>query len=155
MALYIFAALLFWNPSLGGRSTTTDTVLHQWADMIAMQCGDTRECMRLAAIASEESRFAPYILDGKCNDSKWRLTNKVDKKCDHGLAFGPWQIQEHAWETYSGIDKSGINCRETCNMDLHVYVAISILQKNPHAWSVYTVAAAKADAYISTHTPPM
>jgi hypothetical protein len=149
MALYIFAALLFWNPPTGARGATPDSTLREWADQIAMICSNTRECMRLAAIPSEESRFAPHILNGDCNNDIWRRANKADKVCDSGKAFGPYQIQRQAWESVISQDIS------TATPADHVGVAAMLLKTRPHAWSVYTVAAAKADTYISTHAPPM
>ena len=52
-----------------------------------MVCVDTKECLRLAAIASEETRFASHVLNGDCNRQGWRALHK-SKACDGGLAFG-------------------------------------------------------------------
>lgn len=148
MALYIFAALLFWNPLTGARGATPDSTLRDWADTIAIVCVDTKECLRLAAIASEETRFAPHVLNGDCNRQGWRALHK-SKACDGGLAFGPWQIHEHAWSSVSSEDVA------SAEPLAHAWAAVKLLHKNPLAWSVWDVARGKADTYMAHHVPEL
>ena len=148
MALYIFAALLFWNPPTGARGATPDSTLRDWADTIAMVCDTPLECLYQASIASEETRFAPYVLDGRCNDAGWRALH-IEKACDSGLAFGPWQIQAHAWASVSSEDE------RNAGPLAHAQAAVKLLRKNPLAWSVWDVARRKAETYIAHHVPEL
>ena len=155
---YILAALLAWNPGgkQGARGSTTDAVLTEWATAIADVCNldeDGRkltplECLTQAAIASEETRFAPYILDGSCNIQGWRALHHLDKKCDGGKAYGPWQVWQPAWVSVAPLGGENPDTRDPFE---HALVARRLLLKNPHGWMTYDAAKAKAEAWMRAH----
>jgi hypothetical protein len=142
MIQYIFAALLAWNPPAGSRGTTPDETLLTYATAIDAVCVGPRECLMLAAIASRESRFAPYILDGACNRARAVARSK---RCDNGLAFGAWKMHEGAWSAPSLKNLSPLE---------HARIACRIYRTSPYLWTTLRLATKDVDAYISLHLPP-
>lgn len=152
-AALILVALLAWNPAgnLGGRGSTTDATLRTWADAIAKQCASPRECLTLAALASEETRFAPYTLNGDCNNHDWRLAHKMDKACDGGEAYGPWSIHKSAWYSVDPDIAPPDTQNGAFDAPTHVWVAVRILRKRPMAWTTYRAATRDVDAWLAAH----
>jgi hypothetical protein len=152
----ILLVLLFWNPSVGARASTPDEVMSEYAAAISDVCNleedgrklTARECRTLAAIASNESRFAPHILSGDCNRQGWRALHKQDKVCDSGKAWGPWQIWADAWTSVSPVGGGDPHARDPF---LNALVARRLLLKNPHGWTVYDKAKADVDAWMTSH----
>jgi hypothetical protein len=71
---------------------------------------DTRFAIEIAELAVEESGLAPWVLDGRCNDPKWRFSKEGKRTmhgtshCDGGLAVGAWQIHpDHGWVDANGF----------------------------------------------------
>lgn len=145
----ILAALLAWNPggAKGSRGSTTDDTLTVWADAIAAVCTSRAECLLMASLASQETHFAPWVLDGDCNREAWRRMNLKDKVCDGGHSYGPWAIMDTTWATVTSFapDALGIGPRE------HAEVAIHLLRTNPRGWMTYAAAKTKADAWMAAH----
>jgi hypothetical protein len=153
----IFAALLAWNPSQGGRGTTSDVMLREWADAIASACVlsedartlSTRECLTLAAIASEETHFAPYVLDGSCQRAQWRKEHpKLFYACDSGRAFGVFQVWPRAWASVAPAGGEDPSIRDPF---VNALIARRLLLKNPRGWMTYEAARSKADKWVASH----
>lgn len=107
-----------------------------WATAIAGVCTTRRECLELAAIASLESRFAPYVLDFSCNDERWRHRAAWSwHLCDDGKAYGAFQIQDSSLLYASH--------------ELQASVALSILRTSPLRWSVWAKARALVDRWMA------
>jgi hypothetical protein len=141
----ILAALLSWNPANGARGATTDDTLAEWANVIASVCQGTRECLTLAALASEETRFSPWVLDGSCNHQGWRALHHKDKVCDGGKAYGPWQVWADAWAKVSSVPPEMSGPQE------YAAVALHLLRANPRGWMVYDAARADVDKWMRAH----
>jgi hypothetical protein len=143
----ILAALLVWNPGgvRGSRGSTTDETLGGWAQAIAAVCQGTRECLMLAALASEETRFAPYVLNGDCNRQGWRALHKMDKVCDSGHSYGPWAIMDTTWAREAPF------APESADPNAYAQVALHLLRTNPHGWMTYDAAHADVDKWMTGH----
>lgn len=57
-----------------------------------------RVAAQLAELEVAESRLAPWVLDGRCNDAAWRaseagrtIMRRAGGTCDSGDAVGAWQ----------------------------------------------------------------
>jgi hypothetical protein len=158
-AAIIIAALLSWNPGgkLGARSTTPDEVLAEWGTAIADACNleedgrklTTLECLTLAGIPSEETHFAPHILDGSCNIQRWRALHHQDKICDGGKAYGVFQVWPQAWASVAPV--GGKENPSERDPFVNALVARRLLLKHPHGWMTYDVAHAKAVAWLAAH----
>jgi hypothetical protein len=153
----ILAALVAWNPPQGGRSTTPDVVLDEWAGAIASACDlnedgrtlSTRECLTLAAIASEETHFAPYVLDGSCQRVQWRREHpKLFYACDAGRAFGVFQVWPAVWASVAPAGGEDPSNRDPF---VNALIARRLLLKNPRGWMTYEAARAKADKWVAAH----
>jgi hypothetical protein len=131
---YLLTALLAWNPATGARGNTPDSVLAQYAQAIANVCKTDIECLELAAIASQESRFAPYVLDYSCN--------RVRHGCDGGHAYGAYQMHEGTW-TAKDI--------RHCDIETQTNIAMKLYRKRPWAWSTHRAAVRVARQYLKAN----
>ena len=127
-------ALLAWNPTIGGRGTTPDEVLYQYAEAIASVCESDIECLTMASIASEESHFAPSVLSGECNRTRHR--------CDHGQAYGAWQMHQFS-STSLDMLHTGINEQAA--------IVVKLYRKMPYAWTTHRIAEYKARKWLREH----
>src|SRR5580704_2457481 len=153
-ATLILAALLVWNPAAGARGATPDAVLAEYAAAIADVCNleedgrtlSAEQCLTLAAIPSEETHFAPWVLDGSCNRMGWRAMHQMHKVCDGGKAYGVFQVWAKPWADVApagGKDDPAIR-----DPFVHALVARRLLLKNPRGWMTYDTARSKADAWL-------
>jgi hypothetical protein len=144
----ILAALLFWNPAQGARGTTSYETLQAWSNAIAAACEGPRQCLMLGALASEETHFAPWVLDGSCQSAEWRQKHKVYTVCDSGEGYGPWQIHRQAW---AAAEKELSLPDDLIIPSDHAWVAAKILRTRPLAWSTYKQAKADVDKWLMLH----
>jgi hypothetical protein len=142
MIEYILAALLAWNPLAGKRAGTSDEILAAYAEFIANVCADPLECLTVAALASEESRFAPWVLDTSCNGLR-QSGNRL--ACDKGNAWGAWQLHQGTW---TALDLSVVTPQAQAE------VAVRLYRRAPYLWSTYKVAKRKAQEWLQSHTLP-
>ena len=98
---YLTAALLSWALGLSEKAATkivTDVV-----EVVDLEepvlLGDPLKVATSLLVLSEgsfESAWAPWVLDGSCNDDAWRAAHaeflKKTGDCDSGHAYGGWQI---------------------------------------------------------------
>jgi hypothetical protein len=106
-----------------------------WAQAMGGVCVSKLECLRLAALAYEETRFAAWAVDQSCNDSEWRKTHKKDKVCDSGKAFGPWQVQD---ERFRGASP-----------EFQASVSLEMMRRYPESWTTKRKAWQRADAWVN------
>ncbi len=128
-------ALRAWNPSAPGASGKAP--LDDWARAISGVCTNPAECMYLAALASEESRFVDWVVDQRCNDETWRQAHQSQRACDSGRAFGPWQVQD---ERFRGTSP-----------DFQASVVLTMFRDYPGRWATWKKASAVANAWLRAH----
>jgi hypothetical protein len=99
---------------------------------------DTRFAIEIAELAAEESGLAPWVMDGRCNDPKWRFSKEGERlmkgtsHCDGGLAVGAWQVHPE----YGSFDAKGWH-PELSLLNLHdaaLYV-VSEWALHPQRWT--------------------
>jgi hypothetical protein len=134
---YLLTALLSWNPATGARGATPDSVLEQYANAIADVCQTDIECLELAAVASQESRFAPQVLSYKCN-----RIQRSRGPCDGGHAYGAWQMHLGNW-----------TCKDMRHTDIETQanIAMTLYRKRPWAWSTHRAAVRVARQYLKAN----
>ncbi|SRR5579859_13012 len=109
-----------------------------WAAAITTNCGSRTECITVAALAFEESRFVQWVVDYSCNDAAWRREHGKDKVCDYGRAVGPWQILDaHELVGASPQDNAA--------------AAVALYRRNPRAWTTWRSAASRAQWWLARH----
>ncbi len=134
-------------------STSADT-LKPWADAVAAQCTDagaTRaECARFAAQAVVESRFALYVLDGRCQDPAWLSRQRGCHikggwcPCDGGRASSPWQYHYAELRVSAADGLDPVKATAT---------AWAYWKHAPYAWTTWR-AAQKTAVWWMTRTAP-
>lgn len=126
----LLAVLLAWT-----RQPAEE--LRPWADAMADVCDSPRECLRLAALAVEETAFQPWAIDGRCNDHEWRQAHQMHRACDSGRAFGPWQV----WDArFAGATP-----------EFQASVALEMMRAHPQQWTTRRRAWRDAEAWLSIH----
>lgn len=114
-----------------------DDALVPWAHAIADGAADRREAVQLAAIAANESKMLPWVLDGRCNDAAWRATRSGWQRssCDNGFAVSAFQRHSLA---LLGASPEAV-----------VADAVKWLRAWPQAWTTWRAARAQADAWLA------
>lgn len=70
------------------------------AEAAIAEAATPSEAVDLMVVAYQESRFARYVLEYRCQDGP------VGQRCDRGRAWGPWQV--HRWcEAWGTPDLAG------------------------------------------------
>jgi hypothetical protein len=111
--------------------------LEPWADAMADVCQSKVECTRLAALAVLESRFAPWVVDGSCNDTAWRQAHQMQKVCDGGKAQGAWQMQD--------VPFAGAGAARQAS------AALFLMRSHPGQWATQRAAWKLADGWMAGH----
>ena len=132
MYALLLAALLAWTHQPA-------EAVAPWAYAMAQVCTSERECLDLAAQAFVESRFAPWVLDGRCNDAAWRSSRRGWERgaCDGGLAVGPWQVHAPALLGASP--------------ELQASYALTLMRRAPRLWTTWRAARSHAAWWLATH----
>ena len=115
--------------------------LEPWADAMAGVCQGKRGCLREAATAVLESAFAPWVVDGSCQDPAWRRAHPRLPTCDGGRAVGPWQVHDAPSHpslvgATPALQASGV---------------WEMMQRHPESWATHKRAWALADAWLAGH----
>lgn len=120
----ILRALETWNPRV------LEETLRPWANAIVEAAPDRRDALWLAAQASVETKFVPYVLDFRCNRSPgdYPMGN-----CDHGAAIGPWQMHDRKMIEATPAEQAKR--------------AIEWMRARPQAWTTWRAAKAQAEAW--------
>ena len=111
--------------------------LQPWADAMVDVCQSKLSCLRQASLAVQESHFAPHVVDQSCNDSVWRRTHRVDRICDGGKSYGPWQVMD---PKFQGADAA-----------FQASVVAEMMKTRPEAWTTRAAAWNLADAWLAAH----
>lgn len=122
LAVEVLAALESQSPRV------LEETMRPWANAIADQADNRRDALRMAFVVSDESHFAPEVLDYRCNHGGYR-------SCDHGNAVGPFQM----W------DRSLMGA----SPEEHVRKAYARMRVDPYAWATFKRARAQADAWVA------
>lgn len=143
LTAWILALLVASSP------TPVDT-LRPWAEAISAQClaaqVSSATCARFASQACVESRFATYVLDGRCNDPAWRANLRGCHvhggwcPCDSGIAAGPWQV--HGGDIGVALGELRDPVRGTA-------AAWEYWRRAPGAWSTWRAAERHATWWLS------
>lgn len=131
----ILAALIVWT----NQSPET---LRPWAKAMADVCTTHEECILLASQAFVETRFQPWVMDQRCNDSAWRLAQHgwVRQSCDSGKSYGIWQIMDERMRGASPEEQAA--------------KAISLMRWNPKLWTTWKQARSHAAWWLKLSATP-
>lgn len=135
---YVLAALVAWLPS------APKPLLGDVASAVAEASnGDVRLATELAALGLEESHYAEWVIDGRCNSGTWRSSPEAAPMlkigtCDWSHAFGAWQM--HHYEGGAPVEDL---------LDLHAgaRAAAALWKVNPALWTPHKRAIARAQAW--------
>jgi hypothetical protein len=137
LATLVFAALSSWAPNVD------KDVCQEVAQAVTNATQEVRQgprfALELAALAVEESRLAPWVLDGSCNSHVWRISDEGKRlmrvgDCDGGNAFGAWQVRTDLSVGHGIETAKPLNLRQAALIVAHVWV------HTPQAWSPWRKA---------------
>lgn len=129
----LYAAALEWAGRVGEHERE---VAAGWVRAVVRGTVDGELRMLLVSLAAEESGFAPWVADGRCNEWAWRARYDV-RVCDHGAACG--LVSLHLDEQRGMREARGWYAPSCAiglaNEDLYVATTIDWVKRTPTAWA--------------------
>jgi hypothetical protein len=144
----VMLALLTWLPRV--PEATIQTATQAIVEATAHRPHAEQLALELAALATEESRLASYVLSGQCNDKNWRSSPEGLKRmrhgnCDSGDAFGAFQI--HLWQP-------GVSKDDLLDIKKASIIAADLWSQSPQLWTSKDRALARAAQWKTRRAVP-
>ena len=131
----IMSALQDWSPHSSVRPQSE--LMQPWADAMGDVCMSRSECVHMAALAFMESGFVSWVLFQECNSQLWRAEHQMQKVCDNGYAYGPWQVHN---SRFAGASP-----------EFQASVVLELIRHYPQGWTTWSRANALADRWLAAH----